>query len=306
MAKVFISYRRGDSAGYAGRLADSLEKLLGKDNVFRDVDDIKPGEDFVKAIERNLQKTMVFLVIIGKDWLNAKDSQGLARLHSPKDYLRIEIETALRLNGLIIPVLVEDAAMPKPEEIPKSIAAFANRQAIEITDNRWEEDIERLLQTINEFPVGLPGNNNRPNWFSFKSKWFRRIALTFTLILSTGILLFIFQTYLLLPDFSGNWYFEHCDYLLVKQDGNHVEIEHIDPEMQKTYEKGKGVIKGRHLEFDLEPIYTQQFRYRGSLELSWTKVKLTGNFLEVLSNEKIPIVLKREIQQKNKNNNQEK
>ena len=83
--------------------------------------------------------------------------------------------------------------------------------------------------------------------------------------------------------------------------GNHVEIEHIDPGMQTIYEKGTGVIKGRRMEFDLDPIYTQQFRYRGSLELSWNKETLSGNFLEVLSNERIPIVLNREIKQKIKN-----
>ena len=301
MVNVFISYRRDDSAGYAGRLADALEKLLGKDNVFRDVEDIKPGEDFVKAIERNLQNATVFLVIIGKDWLTVKDNQGLRRLESPKDYVRIEIETALRFNGIIIPVLVEGATMPKPEEIPQSIAAIANRQAIEITDTRWEEDIERLLQTLNESPVEPLGDEN----FPFKSKWFRRISLLFAL-LTTGILVFIFQTYFLLADFSGNWYFERGDYLLIKQDGNHVEIEHIDPEMQKSYEKGSGVIKGRVMEFDLEQIYSQQFRYRGSLELSRNNEKLTGYFLEVLSNEKIPIVLSREIQQLQKTIGQEK
>ncbi len=124
--------------------------------------------------------------------------------------------------------------------------------------------------------------------------------------MTTGILFFIYQSYFLLPDFSGNWYFERGDYLLIKQDGNHVEIERIDPEMQTIYEKGNGIIKGRFMEFDLEPIYSQQFRYRGNLELSWNKKKLSGNFLEVLSNEKIPIDLNREIQQIDKTNEQRK
>ena len=152
MVTVFISYRRDDSAGYSGRLADALEKRLGKDNVFRDVEDIKPGEDFVKAIERNLQNASAFLVIMGKDWLTVKDNQGRRRLENPNDYVRIEIESALRLDGLIIPVLVEGAVMPKPEELPPSIAAIANRQAIEMTDSRWDEDIERLIETFNAFP----------------------------------------------------------------------------------------------------------------------------------------------------------
>ena len=301
MINVFISYRRDDSAGYAGRLADALEKRLGKDTVFRDVEDIKPGEDFVKAIERNLQNARAFLVIMGKDWLTVKDNQGRRRLENPNDYVRIEIESALRLDGLIIPVLVEGAVMPKPEELPPSIAAIANRQAIEMTDSRWDEDIERLIETFNAFP----DERLRDKSVASKSKWLRRITLSSALILITGILFFIFQTYFLIPDVSGHWYFERGDYLLIKQDGNQVEVEHIDPGMQTTYEKGHGVIKGRRVEFDLEQIYSQQYRYRGSLELSWNKEKLTGYVLEVVSNDKIPIVLNREIHPLNKTNDQE-
>ena len=301
MSNVFISYRRDDSAGYAGRLTDALEKRLGKDTVFRDVEDIEPGEDFVKALERNLQNARVFLVIMGKDWLTVKDSQGRRRLENPNDYVRIEIESALRLDGLIIPVLVEGAVMPKPEELPPSIAAMANRQAIEMTDSRWDEDIERLIETFNAFPDERLGNKS----VASKSTWLRRITLSSALILITGILFFIFQTYFLIPDVSGHWYFERGDYLLIKQDGNQVEIEHIDPGMQTTYEKGDGVIKGRRVEFDLEQIYSQQYRYRGSLELSWNKEKLTGYVLEVVSNEKIPIELNREIHPLNKTKEQE-
>jgi hypothetical protein len=300
MINVFISYRRDDSAGYAGRLADALEKRLGNDTVFRDVEDIKPGEDFVKAIERNLQNARVFLVIIGKDWLAVKDNKGRRRLDIPKDYVRIEIESALRLKVLLIPVLVEGAVMPKPEELPRTIAALANRHAIDMTDSRWEEDIERLIDTFNVFPDERP----RDRSLASKHKWLKRITLSSALILITGIVLFIFQTYFLIPDVSGHWYFERGDYLLIKQDGNQVEIEHIDPGMQTTYEKGKGVIKGRRLEFDLEQIYSQRYRYRGSLELSWNKEKLTGYVLEEMSNEKIPIVLNREVHPLNKTNDQ--
>lgn len=301
MVNVFISYRRDDSAGYAGRLTDALEKRLGKDTVFRDVEDIKPGEDFVKALERNLHNAKVFLVIIGKEWLTVKDSQGRRRLESPNDYVRIEIESALRLKGLIIPLLVEGAVMPKPEDLPQSISAIANLQAIEMTDSRWDEDIERLIKTFNAFHEERPGKKG----LASKSTWFWRITLSSALILITGILFFIFQTYFLIPDVSGHWYFERGDYLLIKQDGNQVEVEHIDPEMRTTYEKGHGVIKGRRVEFDLEQIYSQRYRYRGNLELSWNKEKLTGYVLEILSNDKIPIVLNREVHPLNKTKEQE-
>ncbi|WP_411725467.1 toll/interleukin-1 receptor domain-containing protein [Methyloglobulus sp.] len=83
MFNVFISYRRDDSAGYAGRLADSLDPLLGSGKIFRDVEDIHPGDDYVKAIEQNLQHATALFIVIGKNWLTAKDDQGLLRLINP-------------------------------------------------------------------------------------------------------------------------------------------------------------------------------------------------------------------------------
>lgn len=294
MVNVFISYRRSDSAGYAGRLADSLESLLGSGKVFRDVEDIEPGDDFVQAIEQNLKKAMVFLVVIGKDWLEAKDGQG-RRLDNPNDYVRIEIETALRLGGVVIPVLVGGAAMPEAKALPSSIAGLANRQAIEASDSRWEQDIERLLHTLAEHPINkLRDSNKLLSWRPRIGGWLGRLFIVLALSAATALLFFIVKWYLLIPDFSGNWYFERGDYLLIKQEGDHFAVERIDPAMQTTYEKGTGVVKGRRLEFDLEPIYTQQFRYRGELELSWGEERLTGKLTEVLGDETIPVVLARD------------
>ncbi len=292
MLNIFLSYRRDDSAGYAGRLADSLEPFLGAGKIFRDVEDIRPGDDFVKAIEQNLQNANVVLVVIGKDWLTVKDELGGLRLNDPKDFVRLEIETALRHKHQVIPVLVDNATMPKPEDLPGSIAPIAYRQAIEIADSRWDDDINRLLKVLS-LPHGTTTNSGLKRWFAPKSKKYRTITLSFILLLTTGLLIFLGQLYFSVPDFSGNWYFKDGDYLLVKQEGKHVDIEHIDPAMQTTYDKGKGLIKGRHLEFDLEPIFTTKFRYRGDLELSWDKGSLKGNLVEILSNETIAVELNR-------------
>jgi TIR domain len=293
MFNVFISYRRDDSAGHAGRLADSLEPLLGFGKIFRDVEDIHPGDDFVKAIEQNLQKANVVLVIIGKDWLTAKDDLGQLRLNDPKDFVRLEIEIALKHKHQLIPVLVDNATMPKPSDVPESIAAIAYRQAMEISDIRWDDDINRLHKVLVAAQPPNKPESWSARWLKLKSSNFRVPAIVLALLLTAGLLFLLAKPYLLTPDFSGNWYFDGGDYLLIKQDGNHFEVEHIDPATQTTYDKGEGIIKGRRLEFDLVPIYTTQFRYRGNFELSWDNNHLKGNLLEVLSNETTPVELGR-------------
>ena len=294
MLNVFISYRRDDSAGYAGRLADSLEPLLGAGKIFRDVEDIRPGDDFVQAITQNLQKANVVLVVIGKNWLNAKNDQAALRLHDPNDYVRLEIETALKFQHQLIPVLVDNAKMPKPEDLPASIASIANRQALEITDMRWDDDIKRLHKVLVGTQAGSShGQSTLIQWLRPSSTKFRILGLTSALALVAGLLFLLAKPYFFLPDFSGNWYFEGGDYLLIKQDGSHFEVEHIDPAMQTTYDKGSGIIKGRHLAFDLIPIYTTKYRYRGDLTLSWDNNSLKGDLLEVSSNETTVIELSR-------------
>jgi TIR domain len=293
MFNVFISYRRDDSAGHAGRLADSLEPLLGSGKIFRDVEDIHPGDDFVKAIEQNLQKANVILVVIGKDWLTAKDDLGQLRLNDPKDFVRLEIEIALKHKHQLIPVLVDSATMPKPSDLPESIAAIAYRQAMEISDIRWDDDINRLHKVLAASQPPNKPESWSTRWLNLKSSNFRVPTIALALLLTAGLLFLLAKPYLLTPDFSGNWYFEGGDYLLIKQDGNRFEVEHIDPAMQTTYDKGKGIIKGRHITFDLEPIYTTKFRYRGDFELSWDSDRLEGNLLEVLSNETTAIELSR-------------
>src|SRR5215216_5892223 len=96
MAGIFISYRRDDSAGYAGRLHESLADRFGPDQIFRDVDTLKPGEDFIEAIEQRVARSTVFLALIGRDWLSTRDASGHRRLDVPNDYVRVEIAAALR------------------------------------------------------------------------------------------------------------------------------------------------------------------------------------------------------------------
>jgi hypothetical protein len=146
--RVFISYRRDESAGYAGRIADSFEGYFGEDKVFRDIDSLEPGLDFSEAIERALESSEVLVAVIGKNWLTATDAAGQRRLENPDDYVRVEIATALKRNIRVIPLLVQGASMPSADEVPEDLAPLTRRNAFEIHDTSWRDDIRRLITAI--------------------------------------------------------------------------------------------------------------------------------------------------------------
>lgn len=150
MPGVFISYRRDDQAGFAGRLGDALTSAFGEENVFRDIEDIHPGEDFVAAIERNLATVDVVLVMIGPAWLTASRN-GVRRLDEPDDFVRREIEAALASGKAVLPVLVGSASMPEEKALPPTIAALARRQSFVLSDTGWTSDVARLVETIRRF-----------------------------------------------------------------------------------------------------------------------------------------------------------
>ena len=149
MSQIFISYRREDSAGYAGRLRESLERRLGKGAVFRDVDALEPGQDFVDIIGIRLRDASACLVLIGREWLDAEDASGRRRLAQQNDYVRLEISTALEQPKMrVIPVLVEGTRMPATEELPETIQGLARRQAVSLRDESWDEDVKRFVTAL--------------------------------------------------------------------------------------------------------------------------------------------------------------
>lgn len=149
MARFFLSYRRDDSAGFAGRLADDLEAACGAGTVFRDVDDIRPGEDFVKAIESHMQAVDVVLVMIGPRWLTA-NTDGTRRLDDPHDFVHQEIVAALGSGRPLIPLLVGGATMPAESSLPGGLAPLARRQAVVLSDAGWRGDVDRLVKSLRE------------------------------------------------------------------------------------------------------------------------------------------------------------
>jgi hypothetical protein len=147
---VFISYRREDSGGYAGRIYDRLTSRLGRENVFFDVDAIPPGRDFVDVLSDRVGKCDALLAVIGKHWVASADGQNRRRLDDPNDFVRIEIEAALQRDVPVIPVLVDGAPMPQPGELPDSLKKLTRRQAIEISLTRFDSDAERLTDALSK------------------------------------------------------------------------------------------------------------------------------------------------------------
>lgn len=144
MSRIFISYRRDDSAGHVGWLRSLLIQRFGADQIFRDIETIPPGVDFVEAIETAVGSCDVLLAVIGPRWLTATGRRGERRLDDPEDFVRIEIATALERSIRVIPVLVQDAHMPRSNELPAHIAKLARRNSIELRDSSWEFDVGRL------------------------------------------------------------------------------------------------------------------------------------------------------------------
>lgn len=145
---IFVSYRRQESSHVAGRLYDRLTDHFGTSQVFIDVDTIEPGVDFAEAIIRAVETCDVLLAIIGPSWLTATDEQGRRRLEDPDDIVRLEIEAALIRNVRVIPILVEDAVMPKRQDLPQSLASLARRNAFIVRHESFRYDAERLITSI--------------------------------------------------------------------------------------------------------------------------------------------------------------
>jgi TIR domain-containing protein len=145
---VFISYRREDTAAHAGRLYDAMVARFGERNVFMDVD-IAPGVNFVERITEAVSGCLVLIVVMGPRWASVEDEDGAARLANPDDFVRLEVETALRRDEVTpIPVLVSGARMPKRDQLPTELHPITYRNALELSDTRWSYDVGRLNATL--------------------------------------------------------------------------------------------------------------------------------------------------------------
>lgn len=148
---IFISYRRKDSPHISGRIYDKLKEHFGDEAVFRDIESIPRGIDFRKYLEQSTKHAKIFLVIIGDKWVDARDDAGQRRLENPADYVRLEIESALRREIPIIPLLVNDAVIPNPAQLPESMVDLAYYNGAKIRyDPDFHHDMDVLIGDLEQ------------------------------------------------------------------------------------------------------------------------------------------------------------
>jgi hypothetical protein len=196
IAKIFISYRREDSADVTGRIHDRLVEHFGESAVFRDVDDIPLGVDFTKYIDEKVGQCEVLLAVVGRDWLSVTDANGNRRLDLPGDFVRIELESALKRNIPVVPLLVRRATMPKAADLPESIRDFAKRNGMPVrADPDFRPDCDRLIKGLEQdMTGGRPVVSKRRQSAEKKPNWKSKALITG--VLGTVLISLLFGLYL--------------------------------------------------------------------------------------------------------------
>ena len=149
-SKVFISYRRSDSAGYAGRLMDRLKTELGQDLLFMDVETIPLGSNFEKVLHEEIGKCHVLLALIGPTWCDARHENGKRRLDDAKDFVRMEISAGLQRDIPLIPILLDGAKMPRADQLPNELKGLTSRNGLDVRHASFNEDVARLAHSLKE------------------------------------------------------------------------------------------------------------------------------------------------------------
>ncbi|MCP3964248.1 MAG: TIR domain-containing protein [bacterium] len=179
--KIFLSYRRGDTAGWVENLHGVLAERYGEAAVFFDREEIEPGAPFPYEIESAVTGAAIVLVVVGERWLTIEDDDGNRRLDDSEDWVAAEVELALKGAGDVVPVLVGGAAMPEAAELPAKVQGLAARQAAELSPSRWDEDVRRLQAAIDRL---LKGKRRQPPW-----RWALAAALGATVLAAFSWLL---------------------------------------------------------------------------------------------------------------------
>ena len=186
---IFVSYRRDDAGGHAGRLVDRLTARFGADGVFMDVQDIAPGDRFAASIDETIARCDCLVAVIGPRWVDLMQQRAQAasaKASAPKgveDFVRHEIAAALRRDITVVPVLVGGAPMPSRQVLPADLAALSQRNAVEIRDDRFEDDVARLGDALAKMSSVRKASGRRPRVRTY-------VALTVLLVaIGIGLLL---------------------------------------------------------------------------------------------------------------------
>jgi hypothetical protein len=175
--RVFVSYRREDTSGHAGRLYDALAEKFGDENVFMDVDTIQVGADFTEAITSAVASCDALIALIGRDWATVTDEAGRRRIDDPDDFVRLELETALERDVAVIPACVRGASFPEESELPASLAPLARRQGTDLRDTAWRDDVRRLIARLE----GIVRPEGRQAWWRSR-RWLAALAAVVVLV----------------------------------------------------------------------------------------------------------------------------
>ena len=159
---IFISYRRSDAAGYAFALHRDLCRRFASGAIFFDRQSIESGDTFRERLRDAVTECRVVLALIGPEWLQVQNDDGMRRLEDPKDFVRQEISQALRLDKKVIPVLFDDKPPPLKKDLPKPLKALADCDALTLRGKLYEYDTQlaelvRLVGKVPGVPQPLPG-----------------------------------------------------------------------------------------------------------------------------------------------------
>lgn len=150
LGRIFISYRREDTAFPAAWLFDRLVAHYGDGQVFKDINAIQPGDNFAEVIRSAVGSCDVLLVLIGGQWLTITDDNGQRRIDRPDDFVRLEVQAALSRDIRVIPILAGAARMPSAEELPECLVKLADKQALELDPAHFDSATDRLLAVLDQ------------------------------------------------------------------------------------------------------------------------------------------------------------
>ena len=269
---VFLSYRRSDTAGHAGRIGDDLQRQFHRPVLFRDIDAIAVGADFVEALQQAIRAARVVIVLIGDNWLGIRGADGRRRLDDPGDHVRREVAMALDDDSLtVVPVLVEGAAMPSEGVLPKPLRRLARLQAIELSDQRWDYDMARLVATL--AGAGIESAEVSP-----LRRWFAPLSGGVVIIvLALGIAWWQVSLHRS-DDLLGLWHLPNGSFWSIRDKDGRLWVEETHYDSKQVWKRGAAELDGDVLEVQLELVFEQvPFRYLHRLRLTRERRDLIGS-----------------------------
>ena len=290
MPSIFLSYRRVDTSGHTGRLSDALEAKFGADAVFHDIQSIEAGHRFDEVIDSALAKCRVFIPLIGDDWLKITGPDGRRRLDDPGDLVRREVVAALRRGIAVIPVLLEGATMPAAAALPAELQPLTRHQAVEISDTRWDFDVQRLIAAIERAGVSGGGDRVQPS---------RRglLAGLAAMLVVAGGSAWWYASRPRVPDLDGIWMLPTGSYWTVEQTGRDVAIRETHYQSREVWRRGSGrLADDGTLQAELLPVFDppERLRLEYRLRVSADGRRLNGEVRDLVSGRSDVVTLQRQ------------